>query len=108
MRREIRYREALREARRRRCSRPTREAISSGSAFPVQARIFGTTKGLREEFGDQRVLDMPSSENAMTGIALGTSLLGRRPIMVHMRFDFAVLSMEPCFMFDSNFENKSS
>jgi pyruvate dehydrogenase E1 component beta subunit len=31
----------------------------------------------------------------MTGIALGTSLLGRRPILVHMRVDFAVLSMEP-------------
>ena len=94
MKREIRYREALREAQAQVLASDPRSYII-GLGVPGPTGIFGTTKGLREEFGDQRVLDMPSSENAMTGIALGTSLLGRRPIMVHMRFDFAVLSMEP-------------
>jgi pyruvate dehydrogenase E1 component beta subunit len=40
-------------------------------------------------------MDMPSSENAMTGICLGAAMAGLRPVMVHMRFDFAVLAMEP-------------
>ena len=38
---------------------------------------------------------MPSSENAMTGVVLGTGLTGMRPILVHSRVDFAVLSVEP-------------
>jgi len=66
-----------------------------GLGVPGPTGIFGTTKGLVDKFGAHRVLDMPSSENAMTGVALGTSLVGMRPIVVHMRVDFAVLSMEP-------------
>jgi pyruvate/2-oxoglutarate/acetoin dehydrogenase E1 component len=56
--------------------------------------IFGTTSGLLERFGADRVLDMPSSEGAMTGIALGSTIAGHRPIMVHMRLDFAILAMD--------------
>lgn len=57
-------------------------------------RIFGTTEGLQEEFGKDRVFDMPTSENAMTGIAVGASLAGVRPIMIHQRLDFFLLAMD--------------
>jgi pyruvate/2-oxoglutarate/acetoin dehydrogenase E1 component len=57
--------------------------------------IFGSAKGLLNRFGADRVLDMPASENGMTGVAIGTALVGMRPIMVHIRMDFAVLTMEP-------------
>ena len=57
-------------------------------------RIFGTTGGLAEKFGPQRVFDMPTSEAAMTGIALGASLNGARPIMTHQRLDFFLLTMD--------------
>jgi acetoin:2,6-dichlorophenolindophenol oxidoreductase subunit beta len=56
--------------------------------------IFDTTIGLQEEFGKERVFDMPTSENAMTGVAIGASLVGYRPIMVHQRLDFFLLAMD--------------
>ena len=57
-------------------------------------RIFGTTAGLKEEFGPERVFDMPVSENAMTGIAVGAALHGLRPVMTHQRLDFFLLAVD--------------
>jgi len=56
--------------------------------------IFGTTLGLQERFGKERVFDMPTSENAMTGIAVGAALNGIRPIMIHQRMDFFLLALD--------------
>ena len=56
--------------------------------------IFGTTTGLKDRFGSERVWDMPTSENAMTGIAIGAALQGIRPVMVHQRLDFFLLAMD--------------
>jgi acetoin:2,6-dichlorophenolindophenol oxidoreductase subunit beta len=56
--------------------------------------VFDTTTGLQEKFGKDRVFDMPTSENAMTGVAIGASLVGYRPIMVHQRLDFFLLAMD--------------
>src|SRR5258708_15855693 len=56
--------------------------------------IFGTTKGLKEHFGPERVWDMPTSENAMTGVAIGAALQGLRPVMVHQRLDFFLLALD--------------
>ena len=56
--------------------------------------VFGTTLGLEQKFGSERVFDMPTSENAMTGIGIGAALYGMRPIMTHQRLDFALLSMD--------------
>lgn len=92
--RQLRYFEALREAQAQLLATDPRTYVV-GLGVPGPTGVFGTTKGLQEQFGAHRVLDMPSSENAMTGIALGTALMGKRPIMVHMRVDFAVLAMEP-------------
>jgi len=57
-------------------------------------RVFGTTKGLVEAFGPDRVFDMPTSENGMTGVAIGAALTGCRTIMVHQRVDFFLLAMD--------------
>jgi pyruvate dehydrogenase E1 component beta subunit len=56
--------------------------------------IFDTTTGLQEKFGEERVFDMPTSENAMTGVAIGASLVGYRSVMVHQRLDFFLLAMD--------------
>lgn len=56
--------------------------------------VFGTTIGLQEKFGPDRVFDMPTSENAMTGIGIGAALYGLRPVMTHQRLDFALLTMD--------------
>lgn len=55
---------------------------------------FGTTAGLEAKYGSRRVLDMPTAENGMTGIAIGSALVGQRPVMTHQRMDFALLAME--------------
>lgn len=93
MSRIIRYQDALLEAQSQLLSTDPRTYVL-GLGAPGPTGIFGTTKGLVEKFGVDRVVDMPASENGMTGVALGTSLLGRRPIMIHMRVDFALLAME--------------
>lgn len=56
--------------------------------------VFGTTLGLQQKFGPERVFDMPTSENAMTGIGIGAALYGLRPVMTHQRLDFAILSLD--------------
>jgi pyruvate/2-oxoglutarate/acetoin dehydrogenase E1 component len=56
--------------------------------------IFGTTLGLQSRFGEDRVFDMPTSENAMTGVGIGASMNGIRPVMTHQRLDFFLLAMD--------------
>lgn len=65
-----------------------------GLGVPDPKGIFGSTLGLQQKYGSRRVMDMPTSENAMTGIAIGSALAGMRPIMTHQRIDFALLAME--------------
>lgn len=50
---------------------------------------------LDKEFGRDRVLDSPVSENATTGAAVGAAIAGMRPIVVHPRMDFMLLAVDP-------------
>lgn len=68
--------------------------ICYGLGVPDPRGVFGTTLGLQEKFGADRVFDMPTAENAMTGIGIGAALYGLRPVMTHQRLDFALLSMD--------------
>jgi pyruvate dehydrogenase E1 component beta subunit len=56
--------------------------------------IFGTTKRPHDEFGDARVFDTPLSENCLTGMAVGAALTGMRPVLVHARVDFLLLTLD--------------
>ena len=56
--------------------------------------VYSTTLGLQEKFGKERVFDIPSSENAMTGVAIGAGLRGFRSVMTHQRLDFFLLAMD--------------
>jgi pyruvate/2-oxoglutarate/acetoin dehydrogenase E1 component len=55
--------------------------------------IQGTTRGLVEKYGPERVFGTPLSEDAMTGAAVGMALAGLRPVHVHIRMDFLMLAM---------------
>lgn len=55
--------------------------------------VHGTTQGLYEEFGRDRVMEIPLSEDSMTGAGVGMALAGQVPILVHMRTEFAILGM---------------
>jgi pyruvate/2-oxoglutarate/acetoin dehydrogenase E1 component len=56
--------------------------------------VFGTTEKLEARFGPKRVFDTPTSENAMTGIAIGAALNGIKSVVTHQRVDFFLLAMD--------------
>ena len=65
-----------------------------GEGVPDPKGIFGSTKGLANKFGSNRVYDMPLSENGLTGVCIGAAISGLRPILIHQRVDFSLLSMD--------------
>jgi len=70
------------------------KVICYGLGVPDPKHIFDTTTGLQEKFGKERVFDIPISENALTGVAIGVSLGGYKPVFVHQRLDFFLLAMD--------------
>jgi pyruvate/2-oxoglutarate/acetoin dehydrogenase E1 component len=90
--RMLTYAEAVREATEQEMERdPT--VIVLGLGVDDFRGIYGTTRGLAERFGPERVFDTPLSEDGMTGVAVGAALAGLRPLHVHIRMDFLLLSM---------------
>lgn len=69
--------------------------IGQGTKSPWY--VGNTAQGLLERFGEDRVIDTPVSENAMTGAAVGAALAGMRPIVVHPRMDFMFYAFDPIF-----------
>jgi len=53
-----------------------------------------TTVGLIDQFGIERMIDTPVSENGITGVAVGAALAGMRPVLVHPRMDFMYYAMD--------------
>ena len=70
------------------------KVICYGLGTTDPKRIFGSTNELVELYGDDRVFDMPTSENGMTGIAVGAALEGYKSVMSHQRLDFFLLAMD--------------
>lgn len=91
--RELKFFQAINEATDL-CMAKDSAVYIMGLGVPDPKGIFGTTLGLQEKYGPDRVMDMPVSENGMTGVAIGSALAGMRPIMTHQRVDFALLAME--------------
>ena len=56
--------------------------------------IFNTTRDAFKKFGSKRVFDTPACEGALTGIAIGAALNGKRPVLVHARNDFMFLALD--------------
>lgn len=56
--------------------------------------VFGSTLGLIDSYGPERVMDTALAENGITGIAIGAAVAGMRPLLVHMRVDFLPLSLD--------------
>ncbi len=92
MERTLTYAEAIHEATEQEMARDP-SVIVMGLGVDDPKGIYGTTLGLAEKFGPERVFDTPLSEDAMTGVAIGASLAGLRPIHVHQRLDFLLLAM---------------
>lgn len=90
--RTLTYCEALREAIAQEMERDPRVFVMGQGVDDFKA-LYGTTRGLVERFGAQRVFDTPLSEDAMTGVAIGAAMGGMRPIHTHIRMDFMLLAM---------------
>lgn len=92
-RRVLTYQESIREALIQAMKIDSRVFIM-GEGVDDQGGIFGSTKDLHKIFGEERVFDLPLCENSFTGFAIGAALAGMRPVLVHMRMDFMLLSMD--------------
>ncbi len=90
--RDLSYVEAIREATDQEMARDE-AVIEFGLDVDDPKAIQGTTKGLVEKYGPERVFGTPLAEDAMTGAAIGMAMAGLRPIHVHIRMDFLMLSM---------------
>jgi pyruvate dehydrogenase E1 component beta subunit len=86
------YGQALREALAQALKRDPHVFVM-GEGVDDPGGIFGSTLNLHKEFG-ARVFDTPIAENALTGFAVGSALCGMRPVLVHMRMDFLLLSID--------------
>ena len=87
--RTLSYVEALQEAVEQEMDRDEKVGLNVDDHKSIQ----GTTKGLIDKFGPDRVMDTPLSEDAVTGICIGAAMAGMRPIHVHIRMDFLMLCM---------------
>ena len=65
-----------------------------GQLVDYSPGIFGTTVGLAEKYGLDRVVDFPIAESLMTSKSIGMALDGMRPVIVHQRLDFSIYAMD--------------
>jgi len=87
------YREAIREAQYQ-AMEVDPSVFIMGEGVDDPGGVFGTTLDLDKTYGRDRVIDLPLAENGFTGIAIGAAIAGMKPILVHMRMDFLLLSMD--------------
>lgn len=92
MQRIISYPEAIREAIEQEMSQNP-SVIILGQGIDDPKGTLGTTKGLADKFGTERVFDTPLAEDGITGVTIGAALAGLRPIHTHIRMDFVLLAM---------------
>ena len=90
--RVVTYVDALLEAMRQEMRRDE-DVFVFGLDVDDHKGIQGSTMGLVDEFGAERVFTTPLSEDAMTGVAIGAAMAGMRPVHVHIRMDFLMLCM---------------
>ncbi len=55
---------------------------------------YKVTKGLLDHFGSKRVVDTPISESGFTGLAIGAAMMGLRPVVEYMSFNFSLVAMD--------------
>jgi len=92
--REVTIRDALREALREEMQRDESVFLLGEDIGRFWGGAFGVTKGLAEEFGDERVRDTPISENAIIGVAVGSAITGMRPVAEIMFGDLTALAVD--------------
>jgi pyruvate/2-oxoglutarate/acetoin dehydrogenase E1 component len=90
---EIPYWQAVRDALREEMLRDERVFIM-GEDVGIYGGAYGATRGLFEEFGEERVRDTAISEAAIAGAAVGAAMCGYRPVAEIMYMDFLTIAMD--------------
>jgi 2-oxoisovalerate dehydrogenase E1 component len=91
--RELSFPEALNEALHQEMAADERVFVM-GEDVGQTGGIFGVTKGLWDEFGEDRVRDTPISEATFVGCGIGAAIAGLRPVVEIQIFDFIALTMD--------------
>lgn len=89
----ITYREALKQALREALLGDERVFLM-GEDVGRYGGAFAVSKGLLQEFGPDRIMDVPLSESGFTGAGIGAALAGMRPIVEVMTVNFSLLAMD--------------
>ncbi|MEC9396508.1 MAG: alpha-ketoacid dehydrogenase subunit beta, partial [Myxococcota bacterium] len=91
--REILFREALREA-------MTEEMVRDPDVFLMGEEVaeyngaYKVSQGMLDQFGPMRVVDTPIAELGFAGIGIGAAMVGLKPIIEMMTFNFAILALD--------------
>jgi pyruvate dehydrogenase E1 component beta subunit len=91
--RAVSYRDALREAIREAMNRDPRVFLM-GEDVGRYGGCYAVSKGLLDEFGEDRVRDTPLSESAFVGAGIGAAVGGMRPIVEIMTVNFSLLALD--------------
>jgi pyruvate dehydrogenase E1 component beta subunit len=86
---EMIFREAIRQALIEEMERDP-SVYLIGEEIAEYEGTFRVTEGLLKKFGPQRVVDAPISEEGFTGMAVGAAMLGLRPVVEYMTFNFSL------------------
>lgn len=91
--REIPIRDALKEAMYEEMERDERVFLV-GEEVGAYNGAYKCSKGLLEKFGPKRVIDAPIAENGFSAIAIGAAMMGLRPIVEFMTFNFSLVAID--------------
>jgi pyruvate dehydrogenase E1 component beta subunit len=89
----ITYRDALNQALREEMHRDDRVFLM-GEEVGVYNGAYKVSKGLLEEFGEMRVVDTPITELGFAGVGVGAAMVGLRPVVEFMTWNFALLALD--------------
>jgi pyruvate dehydrogenase E1 component beta subunit len=87
------YREALNQALREEMRRDPRVFLI-GEEVGLYDGAYKVTQGLLKEFGPKRVVDTPICESGFTGVGIGAAMVGLRPVVEMMTFNFSLVAID--------------
>jgi pyruvate dehydrogenase E1 component beta subunit len=90
---EITYRDALNQALREEMERDD-TVFLMGEEVAEYDGAYKVSKGLLDRFGDKRVVDSPISELGFAGLGVGAAMVGLRPVIEFMTFNFSFLALD--------------
>jgi pyruvate dehydrogenase E1 component beta subunit len=91
--RDLTYRDALKEAMAEEMTRDSRVFVMGEEVGHYQG-AYKVTRGLLEQFGNERVIDAPIAEAGFAGVGIGAAMTGLRPIIEFMTWNFSLVAFD--------------